>query len=267
MTLEARHCLLLPLGVTLVSSVALAIVGLVGWPGEVGSSGMVFCEASAPGIVKQPMNTWSNLGFVAAGLWIGLTAYRHFSSGGGGDNRMLARIGYPTLYATVAAFVGPGSMALHASTTTWGGMIDIMSMFFWASFIVAYGLARVFETDDRQFTIAYVVIIGIVSVLYLGRLLPFSGSALFGVLLVVYALTETWLFFRRPDIESRRAWMFGALAVFLIAFGIWLPSRTDGPWCDPHSMLQGHAAWHLLNAVAMVLLYRYFVSERRTLRE
>ena len=46
----------------------------------------------------------------------------------------------------------------------------------------------------------------------------------------------------------------------LVAFGIWLLS-TNG-WCDPDSIWQGHAAWHLLCAVAAYWLFRLYASER-----
>ena len=31
----------------------------------------------------------------------------------------------------------------------------------------------------------------------------------------------------------------------------WWAGRSDGPWCDPNSPLQAHAAWHLLAAAAL----------------
>jgi hypothetical protein len=31
----------------------------------------------------------------------------------------------------------------------------------------------------------------------------------------------------------------------------WWAGRTQSPWCDPDSLLQGHAAWHLLTAAAL----------------
>ncbi len=47
-----------------------------------------------------------------------------------------------------------------------------------------------------------------------------------------------------------------------LAFVIW--NLAQGPWCDPTSWLQGHAAWHLLCAVAAYLLFRLYASERVT---
>lgn len=225
---------------------------------------MIFCEASAPGIIQQPMNSWSNLGFAAAGLWVGYMTWRHFARGGDRTyaNRFRARLFYPVFYATVAAFVGPASMALHASTTVWGGMIDLMSMFFWAVFVLAYALTRVLELDDRRFQIAYLTILALVVVIYLGGLLPVSGSAIFGVIVGLYAFTEGWIILRRPDLVANRQFMWAALGLFLVAIAIWVPSQTGGPLCDPHSWVQGHALWHLLNAAAMVALYFFYDSER-----
>ncbi len=266
MTLTPRHALVLPLLVSLVGFVLLGIVGWMGWPGEIGSAGMVFCEASAAGIIQQPANSWSNLGFAVAGIAIGAHAWRAFSERARSvsryQNRMRSRLLYPVLYATVAAFVGPASMALHASTTTWGGVIDLMSMFFWAAFVLAYGLARVLELDDRRFVSGYLGLVGAISIVYLGGLVPISGSALFGVVIALYAGVEVWIYVRRPDLVARRGWLFATAAIFLTALAIWLPSRTGGPLCDPHSLVQGHAIWHLLNAVAMSTLYVFYLSER-----
>ena len=51
---------------------------------------------------------------------------------------------------------------------------------------------------------------------------------------------------------------FGA---YIFATIIWEPSRTGGPLCTPDSLLQGHALWHILGAVAMWCFYKYFRTE------
>ena len=42
-----------------------------------------------------------------------------------------------------------------------------------------------------------------------------------------------------------------ALAAAAAGGACWWLGRTASPWCDPDSLLQGHAAWHLLAAVAL----------------
>lgn len=46
-----------------------------------------------------------------------------------------------------------------------------------------------------------------------------------------------------------------ATGTFLAGGAVWLLSRTGGPLCIPHSPAQGHAAWHLLASLALVLLF------------
>ena len=62
--------------------------------------------------------------------------------------------------------------------------------------------------------------------------------------------------------SARRGYAYGSLAAILTAFVIWNATRT---WlCDPYSLIQGHAIWHLLDAVSAYLLYRYYASEETT---
>ena len=57
--------------VTAVVSLALVLAAARwGWLGPDVGRGDGFCEAARPGWIRQPANTWSNLGFVIAGLAI-----------------------------------------------------------------------------------------------------------------------------------------------------------------------------------------------------
>jgi hypothetical protein len=42
-----------------------------------------------------------------------------------------------------------------------------------------------------------------------------------------------------------------ALAATAAGAACWWAGRTTSPWCDPDSLLQPHAAWHLLGASAL----------------
>ena len=48
------------------------------------------------------------------------------------------------------------------------------------------------------------------------------------------------------------------LASMIFASGliVWFLSRTGGPLCDPHSVIQGHAVWHAASAAAVGILFR-----------
>ncbi|HEV3498411.1 MAG TPA: hypothetical protein VHA34_18895, partial [Actinomycetes bacterium] len=49
----------------------------------------------------------------------------------------------------------------------------------------------------------------------------------------------------------RRTAYRAALAATAAGAASWWAGRTQSPWCDPDSLLQGHAAWHLVGAFAL----------------
>jgi hypothetical protein len=54
----------------------------------------------------------------------------------------------------------------------------------------------------------------------------------------------------RPPPGRRTAYRV-ALVAAATGAACWWVGRTASPLCDPESLLQGHAAWHLLTAVAL----------------
>ena len=259
-------CAAVPALVAVLSIAALVAVGQGGWPGELGLSGAGFCERFRPGVIKQPANTWSTAGFVCVGLWIALRSMRDREDararGGRGWNRMSATNGYPVLLGSVAVLLGPGSAAMHASTTRWGGVLDRTSMFLWIAFGVAYAVTRLADLPGRLFVALYLAIALPFTWMIAVDAVPVSSDAMFGTLIATLTGLEAAIALRRPSLSGRRGWLVAAAAAFLVAFAIWLPSRTGGPWCDPDSLLQGHAAWHLLCAVSVACIYAFYRSER-----
>lgn len=66
---------------------------------------------------------------------------------------------------------------------------------------------------------------------------------------------------------SRRTytpWYWAGIASFLIAYAIWTTGTNDHPLCNPDSLLQSHAAWHLLTAFATWCFFMFLRSESRT---
>ena len=110
--------------------------------------------------VKQPWATWSDLSFVAAGLW--LLWFLHFyerqettrmADNPGVDNPMMMTGWLSVVYGLVVIFMGPPSQWYHASMKDWGGWFDTMSVVTWMGFnavYVIYSLARTMWGDGRK---------------------------------------------------------------------------------------------------------------------
>jgi len=256
--------------VLLASLGAVAFAAAAGWPGAPNHcvlDGDCYCERARPGLVAQPANTWSLLPFSLAGLGIALHSGRaRLSRVVAPSNRMTGTSFYPVLYCSILAFMGPGGSFFHASLTDWAGAVDVLSMFLWINFLIAYDLTSIYQWGRRRFLAVY---LGATAVLMLPRI--FNGpigvplfAITFGFWLLIelaIALPDRLPSSRRPGYRDRR-WLLAYLTVSVAAFGIWSASHGNGPLCKPDSLLQGHAVWHVLNAVAFVLLYPYLRSER-----
>jgi hypothetical protein len=223
------------------------------WLGADVGRGSEFCEAARSGWLKQPANSLSNLAFVVAGVLIGWHAGR--------PEGRLARPGLATSYAVVVVLLGPGSMAMHATQTTLGGHLDMTSMFLVASFAAAYALMRAAGRGSAFFAGAFVIaLLACELVERIPTELPVvmhAGNLVFGALLVLTIVIEVRLLRSAPaDVR----WIWGAVGSIVVAFVVWNLSKNGAPLCHPHSLLQGHAAWHLLCAVSAYCLYRYWNS-------
>jgi hypothetical protein len=62
--------------------------------------------------------------------------------------------------------------------------------------------------------------------------------------------------------KSGHWWFFAGVTSFLIALSIWRLSWTGGDLCAPRGF-QGHAVWHVLSAVTVFCVYKYFRAESR----
>lgn len=249
--------------VALASTALLVAAVAAGWLGPDVGRGANFCEAARSGWVKQPANTLSNAGFVVAGLLVAWHAGR----------AQVARAlgGLATPYACLVVLLGPASAAMHATQSAAGGQLDLLSMYLVASFAAAYALkrwvrqGRVFFWQLFSLFVAACELVGLTDRLHDGAVpvVTYAGNLAFAALLLVAVVTEVRLWRRAGSSGGPRTdlrWGAAALGAILLAFAIW--NVTKSRWCDPHSLLQGHAAWHLLDAGSAYLLFRLWMSER-----
>ncbi len=244
--------------VTAVVSTGLLWAAIVhGWLGPDVGRGDGFCEAARDALVEQPANTFSNLGFVVAGLVIAWQA--------GDPRRTLAENPrLATAYATIVVLLGPASAAMHATQSAAGGHLDLLSMYLVAAFAVAYAATRLLRGGTTTFALLWATaIVGCEVVERIPGEVPVVmvwANLAFGLLLVT-ALVGEALLWRRGESSRDPRWGLAAVGALGLAFAIWTQAKTGGAWCRPYSLLQGHAIWHLLDAVAAYALYRLYASE------
>ena len=151
---------------------------------------------------------------------------------------------------------------MHATQSALGGVLDLTSMYLVASFAAAYATTRWLRRDAVFFWQVFSLLVAACELVGLWDqpvpVVHVTGNLAFGLLLVYAVVIETVLWRRGPARADLR-YGAAALASMVAAFTIWNLSQHG--WCDPGSLLQGHAAWHLLGALAAYLLFRLYASE------
>ncbi|MEO9599637.1 ceramidase domain-containing protein [Parasphingorhabdus sp.] len=257
MTQYARKIVTAAALTALMATITVALLSLAGpsWTRFLPASCMetrCFCEIPRPGtILLQPANSLSSFGFVFAGfLMILLARSRDWWSA------------FPPLSAKIlgvsAIIVGIGSLMLHATLTLWGQFFDVLGMYLISGFFLISALSKWRNIPDRRAMIYYALLCAVlVAILYM---MPEVRRWLFAVVLMAAILLE--LVFARPlRPQVQTGYYIAGLIANTVAFTIWNLDQ-NGQLCAPESLLQGHAIWHVLGAVALWFAFLYYRSEQ-----
>jgi len=225
-----------------------------------------FCEPVVHGLISQPVNTWSNLAFILAGVMTLTVAAGDFSVPLGkrdSANLMRSQRLYPFIYASAAILIGLGSLVYHASMVFYAQVADILGMYLLSTFMALYNLSRAFKLKGRTFFGAYLsvnLVLGIVSTVW-----PLSRRPIFVGILIIILLSELLVWKVAPSRKDMKM-LLPAMVSLVIACISWLLD-TNGIFCLPDSWIQLHSFWHIGMAAAIWFLYQYYRSEQPSLEK
>ncbi|MEN8207319.1 MAG: ceramidase domain-containing protein [Pseudomonadota bacterium] len=244
-----------------------------GWPGgadectkaTADAPNTCFCEAyniedvenHEPG-VRQKVNTWFNLYAIITSLIIACRVYldrRGIRSG----NLMKSDTWVPDLYIFAVLFLGLGSMWFHASLTAWGSVLDGMSMYVFAAFLVFYSIRRLWNSAPF-FWLGYAATVLLFTALH--KVVPNSFYSIM-VLVLAYLVVEGIIWWKTGKFlqgtkKTVLLWVFSVVSILTATF-FWVFSQTGKFMCNPDGVFQPHGMlWHPLAGVMAVLLYFYW---------
>jgi Ceramidase len=200
------------------------------------------CEHIGQGLLAQPANTLSSLAYVVAGLLLLRRALA---------DRRSTRLA-PAVYAATVVGVGVGSAVFHGPMPAWGRFAHDLSIAAVIAVIIGYDVALARGAPVRDGLAVFSVLVGTCSVVL--AIWPDAANALDGILVATAFVGEVAAARSpagRATANSRR-WIVG-LAVLAIGALLNALGRTDAPLCDPDSVVQLHAVWHVLTAFVLWL--------------
>jgi hypothetical protein len=193
------------------------------------------CEAWRHGLLHQPVNSLSSLAYIVAGVWI---AMRPGADRAGG-----------AVYAGAVIGNGIGSFLYHGPGWPGSAFVHDAAVPAVVLFIAVDDVALLRGWRARRRLTGYAMLAGAAGLTV--AVAPGASAAVTAACGVAAVAAEAAVLIRyRRRVPARRALL--PAATLLLGGLAGLAGRTDSPLCDPRSLLQGHAAWHLLTAAALV---------------
>jgi hypothetical protein len=218
-----------------------------------------FCERLHAGVIRQPINTWSNLAFISVGVIVLAVAVRDFTLAplAKRANLMRANWVYPIIYGAVTILIGLGSLLYHSSLAFVWQTVDVTSIYLLASFMLLYNLSRMHRMRGGAFVGSYLLanfVMGYVAIRW-----PLTRRYIVVLLILAVLVCEIIICKkRRPRTDMR---FFRAAYTSLILAGVSWILDIGRVICLPDSLLQAHALWHVFMAAAIGFTFFYYRSE------
>lgn len=191
------------------------------------------CRAGLVSVPQQPVNTYTNLAYLAAGLFPGV----------------LLNTPPAYVFAFTMAYLTVGSSLYHATSTRWAGMLDVTAIYSVYSALAVYAASVLLSLPGWLVPGLMFVVAGglayLLSPRYKRKMEFRIAIFLGGTYLLV--LLQMW---KSGDWEHW-PWLAGSFGAFGIAYIFW---NMDMARTFPLPRW-GHGLWHLLTAIASGLVF------------
>ena len=232
-----------------------------------GGNAFHFCEANhMDEAIRQPANTWSNLGYLAVGLFaltLGIHDYKN-KARRDSENFLVRYPLFSVMYALSCFYLFIGSFMYHASLTAFFQKLDQTGLYSVIAMILVLNLYKIFpyfshrgsKRDSHKWAKVLVIVLNIAFFNWLWRI---NINALVPGLLLMVIITGMYYTMAVSRTAYFTKYMYAAILILFAAGSVWILDRQRVV-CEPDSLLQGHAVWHILTAVSIFFVYLYYRS-------
>jgi hypothetical protein len=202
--------------------------------------GAADCEIVGGGWLVQPINAWSSLAYAAVGMVL-ITS----TSQAPRSDRTL-RVAFGVLMVAT----GIGSFLYHGPQPAAAGFAHDITFLAMLWFLILMNPASAYGVPRPHAWIALASVTAAASAVLIAS--PDSTNVLTGISIVAL-ITSDLLLRRIGGINGR--WYAAALILFGASLVFNLLGRSSTATCDPDTLIQFHALWHVLSAAAFGAYY------------
>lgn len=219
-----------------------------------------YCEYNHPDrFFHQPINTYSNLAYFFLGLIVFQWGLKDLKTKPNSLENSISRFPVISLLAGICLmYLGIGSAFFHASLTYAGQRVDMNGTYGITLVLIAVGLLNVFlKGKPRKQVEFFVTIFLILLILAFYFIAPMVSSAV--LLPAMFLILLVLVLINYFQYRKQKYLILGVMGFVLLFFAIKIRTLdVQKINCDPYSIWQGHALWHLLTASSSFMTYSFF---------
>ena len=233
------------------------------WEGMVVSQSALtveYCEFNHPErFFHQPVNTYSNLIYFFYGMVVFQLGWKDWKAVTNREANTVRKFPYLSLLlAANFIYLSIGSAFFHSSLTWMGQRMDMNATYGLTLSLIGIGLVQVSVKKELSSRMQLGIVGGLLLLIasFLPLAIQISSSILLPSLFLFLLVLGIINYFQYP---TQRIPVLGGLSFILLAVAIQIRALDVAKVnCDPMSIWQGHALWHLLTATSSLCMYFYF---------
>jgi hypothetical protein len=206
-----------------------------------GTPDILWCEKQICSWVTNPVNAWTNIAYLILAIALYVLSRKEKS-----ENLRF--------YWVAIAWIGGTSFIYHASLAFPTQILDFFGMYLFLFFLIAQNIARMGLISAHSVRmIAWASTFLATACAAVGSRLGMRLQPTVMLLIAVFLVSE--------GIAARKSaqkihYRFFALSIAFLGLGaVFSAADVTRRICDPKSLFQGHALWHILGAVALFFSY------------
>ena len=225
-----------------------------------------YCELDRTNdFFHQTINTYSNLGYFFLGMIVVLVSiYDRKNKNKTRTNALQQFHLISFLFGCCLIYLCIGSAFFHASLTWIGQRVDMNATYSICISLIGISCYRFFATKERFLTTKnqrFFILFLVVTIIVFIELHLLISSSILLPLLISIAIVFTILNYNKNKNGFN---MQLAILSFLFMVGAFVLRTLDIKkiGCNPISIYQGHALWHVFTGMSAFLLYWFYRSEK-----
>lgn len=188
------------------------------------------CASGLAMVPQQPVNTYTNLAYLAVGLFLMFKL-----------NTLPAYI-----FSLTLLYLCVGSALYHATSTRWAGSLDVSAMYAVFSALTIYAAMGLFILEDSL--VAFIMfVVAVLSAYFLRYRYRGNMSLKIGIFLVLTYLFA-WI---KNGYSLVDPYVIASIILFAIGFLVWNLDK----WRTFPLKRWGHGLWHVFTAAGISILF------------